>query len=106
MFGWAIALILYLFKPDLMLSGVLAIFATVAYSSLGNFAAFFEIGAACYLDGTRNRLRLLPLNVSGFLVSMVAISRATFNQMLWDRFKGANSFKWDKTVRYRKASKP
>jgi cellulose synthase/poly-beta-1,6-N-acetylglucosamine synthase-like glycosyltransferase len=106
MFGWAIALILYLFKPDLMLSGVLAIFATVAYSSLGNFAAFFEIGAACYLDGTRNRLRLLPLNVSGFLVSMVAISRATFNQMIWDRFKGANSFKWDKTVRYRKATKP
>jgi cellulose synthase/poly-beta-1,6-N-acetylglucosamine synthase-like glycosyltransferase len=106
MFGWAIALVLYLFKPDLMLSGVLAIFATVAYSSLGNFAAFFEIGAACYLDGTRNRLRLLPLNVSGFLVSMVAISRATFNQMIWDRFKGANSFKWDKTVRYRQASKP
>ena len=103
--GWAIALALYLFKPDLLLSGVLAIFSMVAYSALGNFAAFFEIGAACYLDGTRNRLRLLPLNIAGFLVGMVAISRATFNQILWDRFKGENSFKWDKTIRYRKTEK-
>lgn len=101
MLGWFIAFVLYLFKPDLMLSGAIALFTMVCYGTLGNFAAFFEIGAACYLDDTRDRLRLLPLAVGGFLVSMVAISRATVNQMVFDRlFK--TGFKWDKTVRYRK----
>ena len=101
MVGWLIALVLYLLKPDLMLSGVIALFSMLSYSALGNFAAYFEIGAACYLDGSGRRLRLLPLSTGGFLVSLVAISQATFNQVLFDRFSRAAGLKWDKTIRYR-----
>ncbi len=102
MFGWLLALVLYLLKPDLMLSGAIALFSMISYSALGNFAAYFEIGAACYLDGSGRRLRLLPLSTGGFLVSLVAISRATFNQVVLDRFSSGAALKWDKTIRYRK----
>jgi len=67
-----------------------------------NFAAFFEIAAAARLDSTRERIRLLPLLVLGFLVSIVAVSRAVISQMLAP-ITGAQ-FHWDKTERFRAPS--
>jgi len=101
--GLALTLLLYYLGAGHSSSALIAVFAVVSYSALGNIAAFFEIVAAVHLDGNRGRLRLLPLNCFGFLVSMISISRATFDQLIWDRvFKRA--FQWDKTVRYRKAA--
>jgi hypothetical protein len=72
----------------------------MSYSALGNFAAFFEIAGAVYLDGSKQRVRLLPLNYFGFLVSLLAISRSTFDQLVYDWiFK--RKLVWDKTTRYR-----
>jgi cellulose synthase/poly-beta-1,6-N-acetylglucosamine synthase-like glycosyltransferase len=100
--GWLMAIFLYYFSSNDWLSGTLAIFSLVAYSALGNFAAFFEIGAAVYLDGSHERLRLMPLNYLGFLVSLLSISRATINQILIDTvFR--RKFQWQKTSRYRKS---
>ncbi len=101
--GWMLAIFLYYFSSNDWLVGVLALFALMAYSALGNFAAFFEICAASYLDGSVQRVRLLPLNYLGFLVSLVAISRATFNQIVFDTLL-KRKMVWDKTVRYRKAA--
>jgi hypothetical protein len=101
--GWMMAIFLYYFSTNDWLTGALALFALMAYSGLGNFAAFFEIGAAIYLDGSRQRLRLMPLNFFGFLISMLSISRATFNQIVFDTLL-KKKMEWDKTVRYRKAS--
>jgi hypothetical protein len=75
-------------------------FSLMAYSALGNFAAFFEIAAAVYLDGSSKRLCLLPFNYFGFLISLVAICRATFNQVVFDGIL-KREFIWDKTARYR-----
>ena len=52
------------------------------YGTLGNFAAFFEIVVAVLIDGNRRRLRLLPFNMLGFLVSLFAISGAVWSLML------------------------
>jgi cellulose synthase/poly-beta-1,6-N-acetylglucosamine synthase-like glycosyltransferase len=100
MLGWACSIALLYLDRAPLLQGVVLLFALMSYSALGNFAAFFEIGAAVRMDGNRNRLRLLPLNQFGFLVSMVSISRATVNQWIDGLFK--REMKWDKTVRYRK----
>jgi cellulose synthase/poly-beta-1,6-N-acetylglucosamine synthase-like glycosyltransferase len=98
--GWICsAALLYVAGPPRFLDGVVLLFALMSYSALGNFAAFFEIAAAVRMDGNRNRLRLLPLNLMGFLVSMVSISRATVNQ--WVDVLLRREMKWDKTVRYR-----
>ena len=99
--GWMMAVFLYYFSDIVWMDGALALFSLMAYSSLGNFAAFFEIGAAAYLDGSCERIRLLPLNYLGFLVSMLSISRATFNQIFFDTLL-KRKMVWDKTVRYRK----
>jgi len=98
--GWFIAVLLFFIHPTPFLSGVIVLFSLVSFSSLGNFAAFFQIAAASYLDGSRQRIRLLPLNYLGFLVSAISITRATLNQILDNYLK--RELIWDKTVRYRK----
>lgn len=101
LFGWILAVLLFYFNATSWLNGVLALFALMSYSALGNFAAFFEIGAAVYLDGSRQRIRLIPLNYFGFLISLLAISAATFNQVVFDWLLKRDMV-WDKTARFRK----
>lgn len=98
--GWILAIILFYFDANHWLTGVLALFCLMSYGALGNFAVFFEIGAAVYLDGSRERIRLMPLNYFGFLVSLLSITIATFRQVLFDGLF-RRSLEWDKTARFR-----
>ncbi|WP_197083042.1 glycosyltransferase family 2 protein [Chromobacterium sp. LK11] len=100
--GWAITLLLFFFDSMLPSPGVLLVLALVCYSAMGNFAAFFEIGVACHLDGNGKRLRILPFAILGFLVSLVTISRATLRQSLIEPFRKNRTLHWDKTKRYRR----
>jgi cellulose synthase/poly-beta-1,6-N-acetylglucosamine synthase-like glycosyltransferase len=97
--GWGLALGLYFLNAGSLLSQLIPIFALMVYGTLGNFAAFFEIVVAVLIDGNRNRLRLLPFNMLGFLVSLFAISGAVWSLMLDRVFK--REMVWDKTIRYR-----
>lgn len=101
--GWLTAILLF-YAGGLSLFGeAVILFALMAYGTFGNFAAFFEIAAAVYLDGTRERIRLLPLNYFGFLVSMLAVSGAIFSQVFFD-YLLRREMRWDKTARYRERS--
>lgn len=97
--GWFLALGLYFLNAGSLLSQLIPIFALMIYGTLGNFAAFFEIVVAVLIDGNRRRLRLLPFNMLGFLVSLFAISGAVWSLMLDRIFK--REMVWDKTIRYR-----
>ena len=97
--GWLMALGLYFLNAGSLLSQLIPVFALMVYGTLGNFAAFFEIVVAVLIDGNRRRLRLLPLNMLGFLVSLFAISGAVWSQMVDKLFK--RDLVWDKTIRYR-----
>ncbi len=97
--GWALALGLYFLDGGAMVSMLIPVFALMIYGTLGNFAAFFEIVVAVLIDGNRRRLRLLPFNMLGFLVSLFAISGAVWSLMLDSVFK--REMVWDKTIRYR-----
>jgi hypothetical protein len=103
--GWMLALVLtvtgYGIGANVNIALLMLLIAT-GFACVGNFAAFFEVAAAVHLDGHQRRLRLLPLLLTGFVVSMVAVSKATIDGLLLDKlFK--RQFKWDKTVRYRQA---
>jgi cellulose synthase/poly-beta-1,6-N-acetylglucosamine synthase-like glycosyltransferase len=98
--GWVLAIASF-YRGDAPLHGVVAVLAITAYAAIGNFAAFFQVAAAARLDSTRARIRLLPLMVFGFAVSVFAVSRATISQMLSPIF--GSRFHWDKTERFRKA---
>ncbi len=97
--GWCLALGLYFLNAGSLLSKLIPVFALMAYGTLGNFAAFFEIVIAVLIDGNRRRLRLLPFNLLGFLVSLFAISGAVWSLLL-DRVL-SREMVWDKTIRYR-----
>ncbi len=97
--GWGLALGLYFLNAGSLLSVLIPVFALMVYGTLGNFAAFFEIVVAVLIDGNRKRLRLLPFNMLGFLVSLFAISGAVWSLMLDNIFK--REMVWDKTIRYR-----
>lgn len=93
--GWMLALALWylgVFEP-----GLIAVLLVVSYSALGNFAIFAEIAAATYLDGSRGRIRLLPLMMGCFIVSLVTVTRAFVAQL----FAPANGggVEWVKTAR-------
>lgn len=97
--GWIVAVALFYTEAMVFVSGWLLLGALVCYAGLGSNAAFFEIATATYLDGHRKRIRLLPLNLFGFLVSMTAISRAAAMQVI-DAIR-KQELVWDKTERYR-----
>jgi len=93
--GWTLALTLWflgVFEPALI-----AVLLVVSYGTLGNFAIFAEIAAASYLDGSRGRVRLLPLMMGCFLVSLVTVNRA-FIRQLFIRTNGGEVV-WAKTAR-------
>ncbi len=98
--GWLLAIILFYASGLPLLGAAIFLFALMSYGTLGNFAAFFEIAAAVYLDGSRERICLLPLNYFGFLVSVLTVSRAIVNQIAFD-FVLRREIHWDKTRRYR-----
>ena len=99
--GWLLALAVFYQRTN-PLHGVIAVLTITAYAAVGNFAAFFVIAAAARLDSTRERIRLLPLLVLGFMVSIVAVSQALISQMTAP-LTGAQ-FHWDKTERFRAPS--
>jgi cellulose synthase/poly-beta-1,6-N-acetylglucosamine synthase-like glycosyltransferase len=93
--GWTLGVILWYLGE--LRSSLLIILAVTSYNTLGNFAIFFEVAAAAHLDGSRNRIRLLPFIVLGFLVSLFSISRATLAQIV-PRPPGEDVL-WHKTER-------
>jgi cellulose synthase/poly-beta-1,6-N-acetylglucosamine synthase-like glycosyltransferase len=98
--GWALALLLYYLNGGTLVAIFIPVLALVAYGALGNFAAFLEIVVAVLLDGHRRRIRLLPVNLLCFIVSLFSISHA-FVETMTDRLLG-RELVWHKTLRYRK----
>jgi cellulose synthase/poly-beta-1,6-N-acetylglucosamine synthase-like glycosyltransferase len=92
--GWILAMALWYLGETR--PGLIVILIVTTYSALGNFAIFFEVSAASYLDGSRARVRLLPLIMLGFLVGLFAISRETVLQVMLPRRRGSR-VRWHKT---------
>jgi len=91
--GWMLGIVLWYLgevKP-----GLIVILLVTSYSTIGNFATFYEVAAAARLDGSRGRIRLLPFVFLGFLVSLFAVSRATLSQIL--PRKRSEELMWHKT---------
>ena len=99
--GWALALGTF-YEGVAPLHGIVALLCLTAYASVGNMAAFFEIAAAVRLDRNQRRVRLLPLLIIGFLVSIISVSRAALAQTI--AYFTQAEMHWDKTERFRKVA--
>ena len=95
--AWILAVTL--FYAGEYLQGPLLVLFAVSFTALGNFATFFEVAASARLDGSKQRLRILPFNFLAFAVSMVTCSQAAY-ELIRDAILGAET-KWDKTERAR-----
>lgn len=88
------------FLGQMNLINVLFIFIMVAaYNSFGNFAPFYQIGTASYIDGVGDRLRLLPLFFFCFLFNVLYISKGAASAFFDVIFK--RNPEWQKTARFR-----
>jgi cellulose synthase/poly-beta-1,6-N-acetylglucosamine synthase-like glycosyltransferase len=77
--GWLLALVSFYIDGE-SLKGVISMLGVSAYTSIGNFAAFYEIGAATRLDLTPRKILLMPLNILSFFVSLISVSQAIVSQ--------------------------
>lgn len=96
--GWTCTIILFYagYPPQW---GKLTILLISSFNTVGNFAAFFQVAAASRLDGSRERIRMLPFFFLGFLVSTLSVGRASLSRASW--MKG-RPLEWQKTERHRK----
>ena len=80
-------------------SGIFFLLFIGAYNTFGNFAPFFQVGTACLLDGTRQRILLLPFLVFNFFFYMWFISRGFVDAVI-DMLISRKA-QWHKTDRFR-----
>jgi cellulose synthase/poly-beta-1,6-N-acetylglucosamine synthase-like glycosyltransferase len=89
------------FLGEMQLIESMFIFLLVAaYNSFGNFAPFYQIGTATFLDGTNDRVKLLPLVLFSFIFNIYYVSKG-FLEAIIDQISKREP-EWEKTERYRK----
>lgn len=97
MLGWLLILILFYMEGLTTTASAIAVLSMLSYSAVGNFAPYFQIAAAVYLDGDRHRIRILPFNFANFIISTVAVVRST-SELTFDKLY-KRELVWHKTPR-------
>lgn len=96
--SWGVSLALFFLGRMDILGGWWVLLFLGIYNAFGNFAPFFEIGAALVIDGLPGEALLLPLLMFNFFFYMWNISLGFFDAVM-DTVTG-RGVKWDKTVRF------
>ena len=98
--GWLASLVLF-FSPQGHTAPVFVVaLALVGYQLFGSEATFVELGIGALLDGNRDRVLLMPLNLFNFFASTGAICTALLKYYLGSLF-GTGTHTWHKTIRFR-----
>jgi len=100
--GWLASVALFFSSGTFLPSATAFFLAGACFNTVGNFASFFELGTSVILDGTRRRVRLLPLNIGNFVFSTAAVTMALL-RYYFGRLRH-RQIPWNKTVRYRHGS--
>jgi len=98
--GWVIAVALYYMNAAEALTLFIPAALLVVYGALGGFSAFLQMVYALLIDGQRQRIRLLPLQLLSFVVCMPVVSAALWASVI-ERFT-KKELVWHKTSRYAK----
>ncbi len=94
------SVLLFFFGEMNLLNSIIVFLMVATYNSFGNAAPFFQIGFGSLIDGSKERIRLLPILMFNFIFYMWYISKGSFFA-IFDVIKGNNP-EWQKTERYRK----
>jgi cellulose synthase/poly-beta-1,6-N-acetylglucosamine synthase-like glycosyltransferase len=94
---WILGAALFLFQPLAWMNILWMAVPISFYSSVGNFAPFFEVGIGAYLDGRNRICWLIPLLLLTFMLNIVICTKALIDLCL-SKITGKKRHKWSKTV--------
>jgi cellulose synthase/poly-beta-1,6-N-acetylglucosamine synthase-like glycosyltransferase len=97
--GLLISLSLFFLGEMQIVASIFIFLFVAAYNSFGNFAPFYQIGIATFLDGTNERIKLLPMILFLFIFNIFYVSKG-FLEAIIDQVTKRET-KWKKTERYR-----
>lgn len=100
LFGLLDSLALFFLGEMNIYSGVAMLLFVGAYNTFGNFAPFYQVGAACLLDGTPQRILLLPFLLFTFVFNLWYVAKGFLDAVI--DLITFRKRKWHKTERFRK----
>ena len=74
--AWILGATLCLINPSPWIEILWVAISISVYSSVGNFAPFFEVGIGAYLDGRKRIYWLIPLLLLTFIFNMLICTKA------------------------------
>jgi cellulose synthase/poly-beta-1,6-N-acetylglucosamine synthase-like glycosyltransferase len=95
--SWIIGAYLFLFQNDWWIRPLWASLPVLIYSSVGNFAPFFEVGIGAYLDERKRIYWLIPFLLFSFLFNIFICSKA-FLDLCLSKIIGERRLIWTKTI--------
>ncbi len=100
---WTACFFLWFVGDVGLFKGLIPLILTLLHGSIGNFAPFFQIVTGCVLDGTTDRIKLLPLFFYYFYFSLFYTGKGFWLAFL-DKILKRNPV-WNKTKRVRNEKK-
>jgi len=95
--AWILGATLFLIYPPSWIK-ILWVFVPLSiYSSVGNFAPFFEVGIGAYLDGRERIYWLIPLLALTFVFNMLICTKALMDLCV-SKITGKKRHGWTKTL--------
>ncbi|MBC7130184.1 glycosyltransferase family 2 protein [Candidatus Bathyarchaeota archaeon] len=95
--SWIIGVLLFLISFSYLLPITWLFIFIFLYSSVGNFAPFYEVGIGAYLDGRTRAQWLIPFLMFTFLYN-IPICLKAFVDVLISKITGKSEYSWTKTL--------
>ena len=96
LFALVLGILLIIYEPSPMVYSLWFFVPISLYSTVGNFAPFFEVGVGVYLDGRRRLQWLIPLLIFLYLLN-IAICTKAFLDLCGSKIHRPKSVDWEKT---------
>lgn len=104
MLSWFLGVSIFFLYPASWFDSVWSVFPVFAFSGVGNFALFFEVGVGLYLDNRSRASWLMPTLFLSFLFNVIVCFKAFFDVVIAKVF-GRDRHEWTKTFHNGGASK-
>ncbi len=95
--AWILGATLFIIQPNQLIKNLWMTISISVYSSVGNFAPFFEVGMGAYLDGRERMCWLIPLLLLTFLFNMLICTKALIDLCI-SKINGKRQLAWAKTL--------
>jgi len=96
LFSWMVGVPLFFLKFSQWVPAFWTVAAIYLYSSVGNFAPFYEVAVGAYIDGRTRAQWLIPLLIFTFLYNIPICTKALLD-LLISKLRGKIDNHWEKT---------